>query len=252
MQPRWTSKEIKAGLVDAAASSIKACHKAFHQVSADRSQGLEKIFDDEFCKQLRKFDGWKVDNQVSRSKINTSRNASRPSGWIDAIARHESPKVCVGIEFKVCRFPRLRNTSPKGGIYDVEQIAWDFGALQRDSGRIDFAYCIVVLFGGFVEAEGLTGPNLMRYFHNEMYADFQASLLWGYYNKELRRADPRRKRLSNDWDKEFIKRVVRSMGLDKPYNRTNASKMNFCVLDPKRALAVIGFCAKMDDVRASD
>lgn len=236
----FSEKDIKDGLVDAARLTIRACHADFHRLLNKQHQGLEKIFDDTFCNKLDKFPGWKVSRKPRRAVENPY--GSRPVGWIDAIAKHKDSEERVGLEFKVCDFPRIKNNSPSGGTYHVGQIAWDYGALREYD--VDFAYCIVVLFGGLVESRGMTELNLMRWFHNAMYADFQASLKWGDYNKKIIN---KAKKKTNKWyeeDRDFQIKTIRKMGFSKPFYRQEMNRFNFCQIYQKQRLAVIGLQVK--------
>jgi hypothetical protein len=140
----------------------------------------------------------------------------------------------VGLEFKVCQFPRMKNTSPATVSYDVGQIGRDLASLRQY--KLNFAYCVIVLHGPFVEANGINAQTIERWFHNAMYADFQASMLWGYFNKKD----------ASDWvvERNASLRAIRRMGLNKPFERTSKPE-NFCRLYPaQRLAAVVGLCSR--------
>jgi len=232
----WKLKDIRDGLISASDEAVMKCHRRFHKHRRQMNQGLERIFDDQFCDELDKFAGWKVNRKPPRQIENPK--GARPRGWIDGIVEHANSETRVGLEFKVCQFPRMRNNSPKMGTYDVGQLAWDFGSL-RDY-NLDFAYCVIALHGPFVEANEIDDQTVERWFHNAMYADFQASMLWGYLNKKLKNGPTRR---TNKWDRNFEIRSIRQMGFDVPFRR-KAKPDNFCRLYSAQRLAVIGLCSR--------
>jgi hypothetical protein len=241
----WTNKIIRKAVVDSSQDAITNCSRAFHRHSKDKAQGLEAIFEKAFCKEIACYDGWKfTDRRPRRVDENTHRRPMRPDGWIDAIAEHKKTNCRVGFEFKVCPFPRTKNAAPE---YDIDGIAWDFGALHREYGKLDFAYCLVLLYGGFVAAEGLTPLNLHRYFHNSLYANYEIALRDdGIYSTKSMKAEihPRTGE-SRFQDRNFIKKVVRQMGLGQPFVTKDVPKMNFCIHEPESRLAVVGYCARM-------
>lgn len=237
----WTLKDIRSGLIEASDEAVKKCHRRFHKHRQQTNQGLERIFEEQFFAELDEYHpGWKVARKPSRQRENP--NGWRPKGWIDGIVEHTDSRTRVGLEFKVCQFPRIKSTSPRMGTYDVGQLAWDFGSLRDYS--LNFAYCVVVLHGPFVEAKEIDDRTIERWFHNAMYADFQASMLWGHYNKKLNN-DPAR-RANKKWydiERNFQIRSIKQMRFDKPYKRTS-TPANFCRLYSAQRLAVIGLCSR--------
>jgi hypothetical protein len=145
---------------------------------------------------------------------------------VDGIITHEGG-YRVGIEFKVCEFPRMKWTSPNQSTYDIGQLAWDFAALKKYG--LNSGYCIVVLHGGLVDMPGVTAPGIARSFHNATFTDFQATKTWGY----LKYA-----RLTAVQKHEMM--TVDEMGFGKPYNSAQANPNNFCKLYRDKKLAVVG------------
>lgn len=204
------------------------------------NQGLERIFEEQFFDELdENHEGWKVNRKPQRQKENP--DGWRPKGWIDGIVEHANSKTRVGLEFKVCQFPRMKSRSPRGSTYDIGQIAWDFGSLKDY--KLNFAYCVIVLHGPFAEANGVDERTMERWFHNAMYADFRSSMLWGHYNKKLNN-DPARSgnKYWYDLERNFQIRSITQMGFDAPYR--NHKLDNFCKVYPAQRLSVIGICSR--------
>jgi hypothetical protein len=225
---KFTDTDIRDGLIEISNSAIARCHKPFHKHRRTTKQGLEKIFHDAFDKTVR-YDDWRASNQVNRTTFGI-KDKFRPKGWVDMVIAHDDGYK-VGIEFKVCEFPRMKWTSPNQSTYDVGQIAWDFGALKKYS--LNSGYCIVILHGGLVDMPGATGPGIMRSFHNMMFTDYMATKTWGYL-KYSKISAPERHEME----------IVEEMGFGKPFNIAKANLNNFCRLYRKEKLAVVGISVK--------
>ena len=221
---KFTALDIRVGLADICDGTIAKCHKEFHSLRKNKKQGLEKIFHLAFAKTM-KYDDWEATNQVSRETFKI-KDKFRPRGWVDTVFTHTDGHR-IGIEFKVCEFPRMKWTSPNQSLYDIGQLAWDFSALKKYG--LNSGYCIVVLHGGLVDMPGVTAPGIARSFHNAMFTDFMITKTWGYLKYSKLSAAEKHER-----------DTVEEMGFGKPYNITKANPNNFCRLYKDKKLAVVG------------
>lgn len=238
MSPYFDIATIRSGLIDCSDEAAPKCYRQFHKLLKVRKQGLEKIFDQTFQKSIEDIEGWRVKTQ-ERRKDYAGPNDKRGDGRIDVVAYHKEGDYRLGIEFKVCEFPRSKNNDGLGVTYDIGQIAWDFGALKGYQ-KLDSAYCIIVLYGGIPTIPKITAKAVERLFHNAMYADFQHALKWGIYNKHLKEGV---KRKQNPWfeqGRKFQVDTIKKMGMSEPYRKGSASKLNFSRLYPKEKIAVLG------------
>ncbi len=124
----FSDHDIKVGLVEISDDAIAACYRTFHKLRKEKSQGLEKIFHLAFSDALD-HPGWTAKNWVSRASFETT-DKRRRKGWVDGVITHQDGHR-IGVEFKVCQFPRMKWQSPNQSMYDIGQLAWDFGALKK-------------------------------------------------------------------------------------------------------------------------
>lgn len=225
---KFTAGEIRDGLLKITKDAVTSCHRKFRSHSKASKQGLEKIFDDAFYNAIEVGE-WQASRQVNRNSFGF-KDKFRPKGRVDMVVTHEDG-FRVGIEFKVCQFPRMKWTSPNDSTYDVGQIASDFGALRTYA--VESGYCMVVLHGGLVDMPSVTELGIARSFHNAMFADYMAAKHWGYlkYAKQYAK------------DKHQMQ-LIEDMGFGKPYFSEKANPRSFCKLFKKERLAVVGLSIK--------
>lgn len=97
----------------------------------------------------------------------------------------------------------------------------------------------------------MSAMHLKRWFHNAMYADFQAALKWGYFNKK-NKDDPRRRNNKHyEYDRDFQIKSIRKMGLGEPFSKKRMNNNDFCCVDHKCNMAVIGLCTEKSRLPAT-
>jgi hypothetical protein len=226
----FTDKQIQRGLKDICAHVLLARGaKMARALEANKKQGVEREFETQFEKSTKLYaEGWTVDRQVNRSKF----KAHRPlrDGWVDTLLSYTEENgdgARVAIEFKVCELPRLKANSPNDATYDVGQLAWDFGELARY--EVEFSYCIALIHGWAPSMPGVTPNMIARAFHNALFVDFRTAEMFG-----------KPKTRERVYDLNHTKKTLPKMKLDKPYFRENANPHNFCIVNKKHKLAVVG------------
>jgi hypothetical protein len=223
---KFTGDDIRVGLVSITRDAVKLCHKKFRSHSMETNQGLEKIFEDAFFSAID-LEDWNAKTQVDRRSFGI-KDKFRPNGRVDMVITHDDGHR-VGIEFKVCQFPRMKWTSPNQSTYDIGQIAWDFGSLKTYG--VESGYCIVVLHGGLVDMPSVTEAGIARSFHNAMFTDYMSAKQWGYLKYAQQPAASKR-------ECKLLKRWASA-------SRTIATNpYGFCKLFKAERLAVVGLSGK--------
>lgn len=207
---------IRAHLKSATSDALQAIASDFERRIETSPRGCEHFFRDALLNSLAKEGEWK--KEVSRNSL------GHRKGRVDIVGNVGD--FSIGLELKICEFPRTKNISNSKVLYDVGQLLWDRCGLEDED--FDYSYCIALIYTGG-QYPDWTEMAAMRSFHNSLFCDLEQSVLFGELASQ--KDDPGRQRQIS---------AAQAWGLDKPFSRQAADQFAFVSLH-SRKLAVLGF-----------